>query len=92
MATCRENHPLLKRSRKELKAENIGYAEAFICDICQFRPKSKTYTAYHCSICSYDLCSKCYKKGRFRIHAVKEDILSNQRRFRFLEMCESLQS
>ena len=92
MATCVKNHPLFRRTRKELMKEDSGYARPFICDMCDFQPKSKGYIAYHCSKCGYDLCSKCYKKGRFRIHAVKEDILSNQKRFRFLQMCESLQS
>ena len=92
MATCLANHSLLRKTRTQLIEEDINYAETFVCQICKCRPKFKNYLVYHCSKCRYDLCYKCYGKGRFRIHAVKEELLSNQKRFRLLQMCESLQS
>ena len=93
MPTCDGEHPLVRFTKGKLKRENPLYSEGFVCDKCHktfvFTPR---YNAtYHCSQCGYDMCVECYDpKEMFGV--IKNDFLSQERRNRFLAICESLQS
>ena len=52
---CPKDHPLTM-----LYTKPPGYGSAGMCDVCSKKLISEDGN-YHCGICKYDLCKKCYK-------------------------------
>ena len=89
MATCRKNHVLFQHTREELAQNEFK----FFCAFCRMEYKSPRCEVYYCSKCSYDMCSTCYRKEtKFCVHATKANILCDDRRHHFLQICQKLQS
>lgn len=85
---CGNNHDLLRFSKDALVDESDGYENGYTCKRCEKRYDG---TSYHCSECKVDVCLKCFRKYE-PFHQARFNILSQERRKYFLEICQSLQS